>query len=43
MPEDAKRPPIDWTSHERKLPSQYVSRGTCATPETRWDEPPAAD
>jgi nitroreductase len=41
LPESDKRPAIDWTSHERKLPSQYVFRGTCATPETRWDEPPA--
>jgi nitroreductase len=41
LPEGTKRPAIDWTSHERKLPSQYVFRGTCATPETRWDEPPA--
>jgi nitroreductase len=41
LPESDKRPAIDWTSHERKLPSQFVFRGTCGTPETRWDEPPA--
>lgn len=41
LPESQKRPAIDWTSHERRLPSQYVFRGTCRTPETRWDEPPA--
>jgi len=41
VPDDAKRPPIDWTSHERKLPSQFVFRGSCRTPETRWDEPGA--
>lgn len=40
LPEGSKRPAIDWTSHERKLPSQFVYRGTCRTPETRWDEPP---
>ncbi|MCS5720884.1 nitroreductase family protein [Herbiconiux sp. CPCC 203407] len=38
LPHDAKRPAIDWSSHERKLPSQYVFRNTCATPETDWDE-----
>lgn len=37
LPESDKRPAIDWTSHERKLPSQYVFRETCSTPETRWD------
>ncbi|WP_166865700.1 nitroreductase family protein [Salinibacterium sp. ZJ70] len=40
LPEGAKRPPIDWTSHERRLPSQYVFRETCRQPEVRWDEPP---
>jgi nitroreductase len=38
LPPEAKRPAIDWSSHERKLPSQYVYRNTCATPETEWDE-----
>ena len=33
-----KRPAIDWTSHERKLPSPFVFRGTCRTPEDRWDD-----
>ena len=41
LPEDRRRPAIDWTSHERKLPSQYVFRETCATPQRGWDEPPA--
>jgi hypothetical protein len=38
LPKDARRPAIDWTSSERKLPSQYVFRETCATPQTGWDE-----
>jgi nitroreductase len=37
LPDEQRRPAIDWTSHERKLPSQYVFRGTCATPQTGWD------
>jgi nitroreductase len=43
LPESHRRPAIDWTSHERRLPSQFVFRGTCRTPETRWDEPPVTD
>lgn len=38
LPENARRPPIDWSSHQRKLPSQYVFRGTCATPQQGWDD-----
>jgi len=41
LPVDQRRPRIDWTSHQRKLPSQYVFRGTCATPQEGWDEPVA--
>jgi nitroreductase len=43
LPKEQRRPAIDWSSHERKLPSQYVFRGTCSTPRTGWDEasPPA--
>jgi len=37
VPAETKRPPIDWVSHERKRPSQFVFRETCETPETRWD------
>jgi nitroreductase len=37
VPEQQRRPTIDWTSSERKLVSQYVFRGTCATPQTGWD------
>lgn len=37
LPREQRRPAIDWSSSQRKLPSQYVFRGTCATPETRWD------
>ena len=39
VPESARRPTIDWTSAQRKRPSQYVFRGTCATPQTGWDDP----
>ncbi len=38
LPEQQRRPAIDWSSHQRKLPSQYVFRGTCTTPQTGWDE-----
>ncbi|MCU1545839.1 MAG: nitroreductase [Homoserinimonas sp.] len=37
LPPDQRRPAIDWSSHQRKLPSQYVFRGTCSTPQTGWD------
>jgi len=39
LPPEQRRPAIDWSSHQRKLPSQYVFRGTCATPQAGWDEP----
>ena len=38
LPEDKKRPTIDWSSRQRKRLSQYVFRNSCATP-----EPDAAD
>jgi nitroreductase len=38
LPAEQQRPAIDWSSHERKLPSQYVFRNTCRTPVTEWDE-----
>jgi nitroreductase len=37
LPPEQRRPPIDWTSEQRRLPSQYVFRGTCATPQEGWD------
>lgn len=43
LPTDQRRPAIDWTSHERKLPSQYVFRGTCQTPQMGWDEMPRVE
>ncbi len=43
VPKEQQRPAIDWTSHERKLPSQYVFRGTCQTPQTGWDSPAKAE
>lgn len=39
LPAEQRRPAIDWTSSQRKLPSQYVFRETCATPQEGWDEP----
>lgn len=38
VPQKEHRPAIDWSSRHRKVPSQYVFRGTCATPQTGWDE-----
>jgi nitroreductase len=37
LPEQTRRPAIDWTSHERKLPSQYVFRESARTPQPGWD------
>ncbi|MEJ5945149.1 nitroreductase family protein [Pseudokineococcus basanitobsidens] len=39
VPEEARRPKIDWSSRQRRRLSQYVYRGTFATP--MQDEPPA--
>jgi nitroreductase len=33
LPEERRRPTIDWTSEHRKRPSQYVFRNSCAVPE----------
>ena len=33
VPEDQRRPKIDWSSRQRKRLSQYVFRNSCATPE----------
>ncbi len=33
IPEDQRRPTIDWSSRQRKRLSQYVFRNSCATPE----------
>ncbi len=37
LPAEQQRPAIDWSSQQRKLPSQYVFRDTCATAQTGWD------
>lgn len=37
LPTDQHRPVIDWSSDQRRLPSQYVFRGTCANPQAGWD------
>ncbi|GAA4184351.1 nitroreductase family protein [Gryllotalpicola kribbensis] len=39
VPDEQRRPAIDWTSHERKLPSQFVFRESCETPQQGWDAP----
>ncbi|PPF79338.1 nitroreductase [Subtercola sp. Z020] len=41
LPADQRRPSIDWTSHQRKLPSQYVFDNSCRVPRVGWDSPPA--
>ncbi len=33
VPQDARRPTIDWSSRQRKRLSQYVFRNSCAVPE----------
>ncbi|WP_432547610.1 nitroreductase family protein [Kineococcus sp. SYSU DK004] len=38
VPPEQRRPAIDWSSHQRKRPSQWVFRETCDQPETAWDE-----
>ena len=38
LPPDQRRPTIDWSSSQRRRPSQYVFRGTCATPQSGWDD-----
>ncbi|OMH35029.1 nitroreductase family protein [Tersicoccus sp. Bi-70] len=38
LPEKKHRPAIDWSSSERKRPSQFVFRETCATPQQGWDD-----
>jgi len=38
LPPEERRPPIDWSSRERKRPSQFVFREACDTPETGWDD-----
>ena len=39
LPAEQRRPAIDWSSSQRKLPSQYVFRDTCATAQLGWDDP----
>ena len=39
LPAEQRRPAIDWSSHQRKLVSQYVFRDSCATPQEGWDDP----
>ena len=42
LPEENRRPSIDWTSTQRKRPSQYVFRNTCDRPEAEPGKDPAA-
>lgn len=37
VPEVAHRPIIDWSSRERRPPSQFVFRETCRSPQLGWD------
>ncbi len=37
LPPEQRRPAIDWSSHQRKLPSQYVYREDAETPQQGWD------
>ncbi|GAB2602148.1 nitroreductase family protein [Kocuria arenosa] len=38
VPEEHRRPAIDWSSRERRRISQYVFRESCATPLEGWDD-----
>ncbi|MGW9022233.1 nitroreductase family protein [Leucobacter chromiiresistens] len=38
VPQDQRRPKIDWSSRERRPPSQFVYRESCRTPQQGWDE-----
>ncbi len=38
LPEKQHRPAIDWSSRERRLPSQFVFRETCDRPQNGWDD-----
>jgi nitroreductase len=38
VPDRERRPPIDWSSRERRAPSQYVFRESCGRPQDGWDE-----
>ena len=38
LPERSHRPAIDWSSRERKRPSQFVFRETCDAPQEGWDD-----
>ncbi len=40
LPEEKRRPTIDWSSRQRKRLSQYVFRNTCSAPEADLPEPP---
>ena len=39
LPPEQRRPTIEWSSQQRKLPSQYVYRETVDNPHQGWDEP----
>ncbi|WP_336660333.1 nitroreductase family protein [Leucobacter sp. USHLN153] len=38
VPKEQRRPKIDWSSRERRPPSQFVFRETCSTPQEGWDD-----
>ncbi|MGV9193623.1 nitroreductase family protein [Microbacterium sp. MC2] len=37
LPPEQRRPAIDWSSAQRKRPSQYIFRETCDAPQAGWD------
>ena len=38
LPAEMRRPAIDWSSSQRRRPSQFVFRETCETPQEGWDD-----
>lgn len=38
VPQEHRRPAIDWSSRERRRISQFVFRESCATPQEGWDD-----
>ncbi|NUL46128.1 nitroreductase family protein [Cellulosimicrobium funkei] len=38
LPERIQRPAINWSSRERRRPSQFVFRETCASSQQGWDD-----
>ncbi|HET6688802.1 MAG TPA: hypothetical protein VFG82_05485, partial [Rubrobacter sp.] len=43
VPQEQRRPTIDWSSHQRKRISQYVFRNTCEQPEPDFTRETGSD